>query len=151
MSLSRVFYEPFYSLADFDRLFDEAFSTRVGGQSQNNGTVARSLKPRMDVHEDSQANTVTATFELPGLRKEDVDISVQNNTLIVSGESKLSSERTEEGYTVRERRYGKFSRSLPLPQGTQPQSIKASMQDGVLTVTFPKVTPEAERQKITVA
>ena len=71
----------------------------------------------MDVHEDKQGNLVTATFELPGLKKEDVSIDVHNNVLSVSGESKLDSERNEEGYAVRERRYGKFSRSLPLPQG----------------------------------
>ena len=71
----------------------------------------------MDVHEDAEKNIVTATFELPGLKKEDVNIDVQNNVLTVSGESKISSERNENGYAVRERRYGKFSRSLPLPQG----------------------------------
>ena len=71
----------------------------------------------MDVHEDEKANQVTASFELPGLKKEDVNIDVHNNLLTVSGESKISSERDEHGYAVRERRYGKFSRSIPLPQG----------------------------------
>lgn len=71
----------------------------------------------MDVHEDKEKNTVTATFELPGLTKENVNIDVNNNLLTVSGESKISSERDEHGYAVRERRYGKFSRSIPLPQG----------------------------------
>ena len=75
----------------------------------------------MDVHEDKQNNTVTATFELPGLKKEDVSIEVHNNVLNVSGETKISEDRDENGYVVRERRYGKFSRALPLPQG-----IKAS-------------------------
>lgn len=74
---------------------------------------------RMDVHEDEQSNTVTATFELPGLKKEDVSIDVRNNTLTVSGESKIDSERDENGYAVRERRYGKFSRTIPLPKGIQ--------------------------------
>lgn len=71
----------------------------------------------MDIHEDSKSNAVTATFELPGLRKEDVNIEVHNNVLTVSGETKVSEERDENGYIVRERRYGKFSRALPLPQG----------------------------------
>ena len=77
----------------------------------------------MDLHEDTEKNLVTATFELPGLKKEDVSIDVNNNVLTVSGESKLSEERNEEGYAVRERRYGKFSRSIPLPQGTNVSSI----------------------------
>ena len=73
----------------------------------------------MDIHEDEKSNVVTASFELPGLKKEDVHIDVQNNVLTVSGESKISSERNEEGYAVRERRYGKFSRSIPLSGGIQ--------------------------------
>ena len=74
---------------------------------------------RMDVHEDAKNNTVLATFELPGLKKEDVNIDVNNNMLTVSGESRLSSDRDENGYAVRERRYGRFSRSIPLPQGVK--------------------------------
>ena len=74
---------------------------------------------RIDVHEDAEKNVVTATFELPGLKKDDVAIDVHNNLLTVSGESKAETERNEDGYAVRERRYGKFSRSLPLPQGIQ--------------------------------
>ena len=94
---------------------------------------------------------MTTTFELPGLTKQDVHIDVHNNVLTVSGESRLSSERDENGYAVRERRYGKFSRSVPLPQGIKPEEIKASMEDGVLTVTFPKMTPEQAPKKITIA
>ena len=71
----------------------------------------------MDVHEDDKTNTVLTTFELPGLKKEDVNIDVHNDVLTISGESKVSSERDENGYAVRERRYGKFSRALSLPQG----------------------------------
>ena len=71
----------------------------------------------MDIHEDAKTNTVTATFELPGLKKDDVNIDVHNNILTVSGESKVDENRDENGWAVRERRYGKFSRSVPLPQG----------------------------------
>jgi HSP20 family protein len=73
----------------------------------------------MDIRHDDKANTVTATFELPGLQKEDVSIDIHNDILNVSGETKGTTERDEEGYTLRERRYGKFSRSLSLPQGTK--------------------------------
>lgn len=76
-----------------------------------------SLALRMDLYENKEANTVTATFELPGLRKEDVSIDVHNGRLSISGESRTSNERDEAGYAVRERRYGKFSRALQLPQG----------------------------------
>lgn len=73
----------------------------------------------MDIRHDDKENTVTATFDLPGMEKKDVSIDVHNNILSVSGETKGTAEREEEGYTLRERRYGKFSRSLSLPQGTK--------------------------------
>ena len=69
---------------------------------------------------------MTATFELPGLTKENVNIDVHNNALTVSGESQMSSERDENGYAVRERRYGKFSRSIPLPQGIKVCTSRSS-------------------------
>lgn len=73
----------------------------------------------MDIHHDEKANTVTATFDLPGMQKEDVSIDIHNNIINVSGEAKGTTERQNEGYTLRERRHGKFSRSLSLPQGTK--------------------------------
>lgn len=73
----------------------------------------------MDLHENKENNSVTATFELPGLKKEDVHIDVHNGRLSVSGETKLSTEHEESGYAVRERRFGKFSRTLQLPQGVK--------------------------------
>ncbi|KAJ3559676.1 hypothetical protein NM688_g204 [Phlebia brevispora] len=162
MSLSRFFYEPFYSLSDFDRLFDEAFNARTTGAPagqlarREESSTLQALRPRdeklsMDIHEDEKSNVVTATFELPGLKKEDVNIDIQNNVLTISGESKQSSERSESGYAVRERRYGKFSRSIPLSEGVKPDEVKANLQDGVLTVKFPKTTPEQAPKKITIA
>ncbi|KAJ2924545.1 hypothetical protein H1R20_g12555, partial [Candolleomyces eurysporus] len=154
------FYEPFY---DIDRIFDEALGLRRPisngneGQLQRRGTgeggdgAVRHFKPRMDLHEDAEKNIVTATFELPGLKKEDISIDVHNGRLTVSAESKLSSEHNENGYAIRERRYGKLSRTLQLPQGLKEEEIKASVEDGVLTVTFPKSTPELAPKKITIS
>ena len=62
---------------------------------------------------------MTAAFELPGLTKENVQLDVKDHVLSVSGESTISNEREEKGYSVRERRFGKFSRSIPLPQGVK--------------------------------
>ncbi|KAI8992742.1 HSP20-like chaperone [Trametes punicea] len=153
MALTTFFTEPFYSLADFDRLFDEAFNARtsVAPRQQGDNSASRPMRPRMDLHEDQEKNLVTATFELPGLSKENVQIDVRDNVLTVSGESTITSERDEKGYSVRERRYGKFSRSLPIPQGIKPEEIKASMENGVLTVTFPRTTPEQAPKRITIS
>ena len=85
---------------------------------------------RLDLHEDQEKNLVTASFELPGLTKENVQIDVKDNVLTVSGESTISSEHNEKGYAVRERRFGKFSRSLPLPQGVKVCALHGTDQTG---------------------
>lgn len=73
----------------------------------------------MDLHEDPEKNLVSATFELPGLVKENVHIDVHGNRLTVSAESKRSEEHDENGFAVRERHVGKFSRTLQLPFGVK--------------------------------
>ncbi|KAF9010757.1 small heat shock protein [Cyathus striatus] len=153
------FYEPFY---DFDRILEEALKRRPGaGHAQqhhkspahanNVDGAIRSFKPRMDLHEDAEKNLVTATFDLPGVKKEDVQIDIQNGHLIVSAESKVSTEHNEEGYAVRERHYGKLSRTLQLPKGVKEEEIKASLENGVLSITFPKSAPEEAPRRIAIA
>lgn len=89
----------------------------------------------MDLHEDKDNNTVTATFELPGLRKEDVNMEVHNGRLTVSGESKISNEHEEGGYAIRERRFGRFTRTLQLPQGVKVGSLMSArrLSSGLFT------------------
>ncbi|KAI0353338.1 HSP20-like chaperone [Trametes cingulata] len=162
MALVNFFNDPFFSdpFSEFDRLFDEAFARRTGGvapnnnqqlQAQNANTAPRVLRPRVDVHEDKDKNLVTATFELPGINKQDVNIDLRNNVLTVSGESRAEQEKQENGYVVRERRFGRFARSLPVPEGIKPEEIKAAMDNGVLTVTFPRQTAEQQPKRITVS
>jgi HSP20 family molecular chaperone IbpA len=74
---------------------------------------------RMDLHEDSEADIVTATFELPGLKKEDVEINVHDGRLTVTAESKISDHYEKDGYVIRERRFGKYARTLHLPHGVR--------------------------------
>lgn len=151
--MSVFYYEPFYN---WDRFFDLAFASSAARnqaeQQQHLGETSHSeiqrfLKPRMDLRENASANTVTASFEFPGLSKDDISIDVHNGRMTVSAESKISEEHETDGYAVRERRYGKFARTLQLPRGVNDDEIKASMQDGVLTVTFPKVATEAPGPK----
>ncbi|KAF9558639.1 HSP20-like chaperone [Agrocybe pediades] len=149
------FYEPFY---DIDRIFEQAFGSAGSNQRNRELTqkgevdgAVRSFKPRMDLHEDKEKNLVTATFEFPGVNKENINIDVHNGKLTVSAETKQSSEHDENGYAVRERRFGKYSRTLQLPQGVKDEEIKASMENGILTITFPKSTPELAPKKITIA
>ncbi|KAJ3917895.1 HSP20-like chaperone [Lentinula edodes] len=146
--MSIYFYEPFYNI---DRVFDRLFETAFPQNGESSNAAGRAIHPKMDLQEDALKNTVTANFELPGLRKEDVSVDVHDGRLTISGEIKASSEHQEEEYAVRERKSGKFSRMLRVPRGVKEEDIKASMNDGVLTVTFPKTIPEAQPKKITIS
>ncbi|KAJ6625333.1 HSP20-like chaperone [Mycena sp. CBHHK59/15] len=105
----------------------------------------------MDLHEDAAANTVTATFELPGVRKEDVQIEAHYGRLCASAESRISDKHAREGYARRERRFGRYARTLQLPQGVKEEEITAGMENGVLTLTFPRAAPEAVLKRISIA
>ena len=123
-NMSVYFHEPFFSFNDVSRLFEDALSprsssTRATTKNGSERSIARGFQPRLDVHESAEQNLVTATLELPGLKKEDINIDVQNGRLVVSGEQILSNDVEEKGYVHRERQYGRFSRTLPLPSGTK--------------------------------
>jgi HSP20 family protein len=77
------------------------------------------VEPRLDVHENTEKNVVTATFEFPGFSKDDIQLNFQNGKLTVSAETKKSEDCPEAGYSSRERLHGKFSRTLQLPQGVK--------------------------------
>ncbi|KAF5309968.1 hypothetical protein D9619_010264 [Psilocybe cf. subviscida] len=154
LNMSNVFfYEPFY---DLERLVNQAFSAPFNRQSSGSEVQAagdgaiRSFKPRMDLHEDKEKNLVTAQLEFPGVGKEDIQIDLQAGKLTVSAETKQSSENDENGYAVRERRFGKYSRTLQLPQGVKDDEIKASMENGILTVKFPKSASDLAPKRIAI-
>lgn len=93
-------------------------------------------QPAVDVQEDKDNFSVKA--EMPGMKREDIDVSLHQNTLVLSGERKREEERKDEGYYRSERYFGKFQRSIPLPQAVDAQKIEARYRDGVLTVKLPK-------------
>jgi HSP20 family protein len=104
--------------------------------------------PVLDVQEDKDNYIFRA--ELPGLKREDIEVSLQDDTLVISGERKV--EKVEEGVEVhrQERYYGKFQRALTLPEPVAADKVKAEYKDGVLTVTLPK-TEAAKPKKIDVS
>jgi HSP20 family protein len=100
--------------------------------------------PALDVHEDKDGFTIRA--ELPGMKREDIEVSIQDGALIISGERK--SEDPKEGTEVhrQERFYGRFSRALTLPTAVSGDKVKASYKDGILTVTLPKAEDAKPKQ-----
>ncbi|KAM6490568.1 HSP20-like chaperone [Amanita muscaria] len=117
------FYEPFYELD-----FVSPTERRIAGQG---GDIApRPIRPRMDLHENAQANKVTAITELPGVTKDQVNLEVQNGRLTVSGEVKKPEDFDEGSVTE--------------------SDIKATMENGLLVLTFPKTTPEMAPKRINI-
>ncbi len=139
---------PFVSLQnEIDRLFDDftrgfpSFPS-LGG---NGGMAA--MVPTMDVAETDKEIEITA--ELPGLEEKDVQINVADNILTIRGEKKAEKEQKDKNYRMVERSYGAFERSLELPEGINADSIKATIDKGVLKVVVPKPAP-AQVKKIEV-
>jgi HSP20 family protein len=105
--------------------------------------------PRMDVYEKD--NAIVFKAELPGLKKEDVEVEVEGEDLVIRGESKAESEVKDKDYYRSERSYGSFYRRMPLPVGVTPEQIQANLNDGVLEVRVPKpAEAKAETKKIAV-
>ncbi len=101
------------------------------------------LWPSIDVSETRDKYTVTV--ELPGVDQDDLDVTLEDDVLIIRGEKKKESEDKDESYHRVERSYGSFTRSLRLPGKVDPEGIKAKFKKGILTLTVPK--PEEERGK----
>ena len=102
----------------------------------------------MDIFENEQ-HEVVLSAELPGVRKEDLDLRVENNTLTMRGERKREQDTSKDSYHRVERVYGGFSRSFSLPVTIDTNQVKAEFRDGVLTVTLP-VREEAKPRQIQV-
>jgi len=102
--------------------------------------------PAVNVSETEKEISVDA--ELPGLEAKDVDVSLDNGSLVIKGEKKFEGEEKKDNYHRIERSYGSFSRSVPLPAKVNPKGIKARFEKGVLHVTLPKAEPSQPAQKI---
>jgi HSP20 family protein len=128
--------------SDIDRVFDNFWrSFDLPMLGAGNGGFRAALTPRVDVRETDKEVEVVA--ELPGMDEADIDVSVAEGMLTIRGEKKAEREQEERGYVLRERSFGRIERMVPLPDGLDPDSAKATFKNGVLTVTIAK-TPEAQ-------
>lgn len=128
-----------------DELFDHGCSSLFDGA--DSGETIANWAPAMDVIETG--DSVVLRAELPGLTDEDVEISVEDNTLSLKGEKKSHYEDQEGSYRRVESRYGSFYRSFSLPNSVDQDKIDAQFAHGVLEITLPKVE-KAKPKKIAV-
>ncbi len=124
---------------DLNALFELPFLSA----SDRNGQLLNGWSPALDLYQNN--DNLVAQIELPGMRKEDIEISLHDGTLTVSGERKM--ETPEGGEAERTERYvGKFRRSITLPVRVDAGTVSASYRDGILTVTLPKAEEAKPRQ-----
>jgi HSP20 family protein len=143
-SRTREDMDPFVVMRrQMNRLFDDIFGDFA--LPGFDGSVGRQMAPKIDVSETDKELRITA--ELPGVKDDDIEIMLDDDSLTIRGEIKQEREDQDKdrNYYVKERVEGVFSRTLPLPFKPDPNKVQASFRDGVLTVTIPK--PEEAQQK----
>jgi len=137
-------WDPFTEMVSLrqvmDRLFEDSFVSPLTWRRFEGET----LNPALDVHQTDDEIVVTAS--LPGLKAEDVDITITGQTLIIRGEFKADQDVNREQYLYRERRYGAFQRQVNLPTRVVGEKANATFADGVLTLTIPKAEEVKPRQ-----
>jgi HSP20 family protein len=135
-------WQPFREMRRMHNMLDRFMDQSVFGAPAYDTDGYTTLIP-IDVYQTDEEMTIKAT--VPGLKADDIQISITGDSLSISGE--IESEHEEEGreYFVRERRTGSFSRSMTLPVNVDADKATADFEDGVLTITLPKV--EAEKPK----
>ena len=132
-------WDPFRELEEMQNRLTSFFGRRVpllkGGGEGEEFTVT-TWAPRVDIAEDDKEYVINA--ELPGTKKEDVKVSVENGVLSISGERKTEKEEKGKKYHRVEQTYGSFMRSFTLPEGSSGEKISAEFRDGILKVHIPK-------------
>jgi HSP20 family protein len=130
-----VRYNPFRDLRtiqdQMNRLLDLAW-TREGGEELKEGV----WQPAVDIYEDETSVIIKA--ELPDVEQKDIEVKIENSTLVLRGERKLDQSVKKENYQRIERYYGTFQRSFALPATIDVEKVRANCERGVLTITMPK-------------
>jgi HSP20 family protein len=131
------------SLRRLNSVLDEAFNSWPF-QANDNSALTSAWLPACDVFEDKEAVKIVA--EVPGVRPEDVKLSIENNLLTIRGEKKQHAEEKTERVHRYERSYGTFERTFALPTSVDPEKIAASYSNGILSVTIPKADRARPRE-----
>ena len=154
--------DPFgFSLTPFDMLTASPFSlmrrmseemdrtmARLVGQASGGGGLSTWV-PAIEVAEREGQLQVQA--ELPGMKPEDVKVEITDDALVIQGERKEEREENQGGMYRSERRYGRFYREIPLPEGANPEQARAQFNNGVLEVTIPVAEQSSKRRQIPVS
>ena len=143
-----VRFDPFRELAAMqdriNRIFGDAYTRRIDDDVLSRGDWI----PPVDIYENDK-HEIVVKAEMPGMKREDIDLRVENNTLTLRGERRRDTEVKDEQFHRVERAYGVFARSFSLPTTVDTGHVNAEYKDGVLTVTLP-LREEAKPRQIQV-
>ncbi|HUR27369.1 MAG TPA: Hsp20/alpha crystallin family protein, partial [Planctomycetota bacterium] len=134
---------------EMDRVFDDFWRDPFGRlplRSVSNGLGTSLWAPAVEMHEHEGELIVRA--DLPGMKKEDVEVEVIGNVLTIQGERRQECDETQDGWHHTECRYGSFFRSIPLPEGVDPEQVQADFDDGVLSIRMPAPQRQDRRRNI---
>src|ERR1043165_8163588 len=124
----------FSALQDrMNRIFRESYSSPEGSEE---ALTTGNFAPPVDVYED--AHNITLKIEVPGIDEKDINVSIEHNTLTVSGERRFDKDEKEENFQRIERSFGSFTRSFTLPNTVDPEQISAHYEQGVLRIRLAK-------------
>lgn len=141
MQLTR--YQPLTPFEIMDRLWN----AHTGGYGNGESTAAADWSPSVDIKEEAERFVIHA--DVPGVDPKDIDISMEDGVLSLSGERKSESRTEQDGWKRTERLTGRFLRRFTLPEGTDAENISAQGKHGVLEIVIPKVA-KAQPRKISV-
>jgi len=149
MTITR--FTPFSDVAVLQNRLNSIFHDFNRPQATESESLsAGQFVPAVDIYEDAQK--LALTFEVPGVRPEDVDVRVENQVLTVKGERGFSTDKKEENFRRIERRFGSFVRSFTLPQTVDTEQVSAHSEHGVLVIELPKKAAAQPKQiKVQVA
>ena len=138
-------WDPLRDLATLQNRMNSLFQDYSrSGSGESDALASAAFNPPVDIFEDE--HKVVLALEVPGLKQEDLNIEVENNTLSIRGERKFEGEQKQDNYHRIERRYGSFYRAFTLPQTVNAESISANYDAGVLRVELEKRAESKPRQ-----
>lgn len=140
--MTLIKFEP---MRDFETLHDK-IQRYFGDFSSFGYNMNDNFNPRIDISEDKDNINVSA--EIPGVKKENIKISLQDNILTIEGEKKKELEKKEKNFYRNERMFGSFKRSFTLPEEVDSEKVEAKFEDGMLQIQMKKLAPKVKNEKL---
>jgi len=144
----RDLYNPFTEMETLQNEMNRLFNFSLGRwDDRAHGLMEGHWNPAVDIYDSKDDILVKA--DIPGMKKDELDVTIQGDMLVLKGEKKSENEVKEKGHIKTERFYGSFNRAIRLPSGVDASKVKASYKDGVLELVLPK-KEESKPKQITV-